>query len=65
MEILPLKPHLMSKILSPDPHIRHIYFILILRKCTTCGTISEVITETRLCLHTLAIGFANFTIFLS
>lgn len=52
MEILPLKPHLMSKIVSPHPHIRHIYFILILRKFTTCGTISEVITETRLCLHT-------------
>lgn len=42
----PLKPHLMSKLLPPP------YFILILRKLTMCGTISEVITETYVCLHT-------------
>lgn len=32
------------------PH--HIDCILVLRKLTTCGSISEIITENHLCLHT-------------
>lgn len=49
-EISPLKQYLTSKTLSPPQPTCHIYFIS--RKLTTCETISELISETRLRLHT-------------
>lgn len=38
---------------EPNPLLsHHIYCVLVLRKLNTCGTILEIIPETRLCLHT-------------